>query len=249
MTSTTRFSDRAELYAKHRPAYPEAVVDILKAEAGLSAKSVVADIGSGTGISTRLFAPHVELIYAIEPNAEMRAQAEKTEPDNAVSVEGTAEETGLVSGKLDFVIAATAFHWFKDAETRREFRRLLKPTGVVVLLWNKRSHDHSELVAAYEQLLRDFATDYTASLVSDSWNAPAVKFFGEGKCEHRVLPNHQEFDFEGFRGRLLSASYAPLPGQKKHEPMMARLQEIFDKYQVDGRVRFEYETHLYWGTL
>ncbi len=247
MKSISRFSDRAELYARHRPDYPGAVVDILKAEADLSAKSVVADIGSGTGISTRLLAPHVELIYGVEPNAEMRAEAERVEPDNAVSVEGTAEVTGLVSGKLDFVVAATAFHWFKEAEARREFQRILKPTGLVVLMWNMRARDNSELVAAYEKLLQDFGTNYTASLMSDKWKAPAESFFGEGKFEHRVLPNHQEFDFEGFKGRLLSASYAPLTGHPKHEPMIGRLREIFDKFQVDGRVRFEYATQIYWG--
>ena len=97
MNATTRFSNRAELYVKYRPGYPAGVVEILQKEAGLSAKSVVADIGAGTGISTRLFAPHVDTIFAIEPNAEMRAEAEREEPSNAVSVDGTAEATGLAA--------------------------------------------------------------------------------------------------------------------------------------------------------
>ena len=250
MTSTERFSARAELYAKYRPSYPAEVIDILKAETGLCAKSVVADVGSGTGISSRLFAPHVELVYAIEPNAEMRAVAERDEPANVVSVDGTAEVTGLVSKAVDFVVAATAFHWFNSRGAKVEFRRILKPsTGVIVLMWNMRAKDSSPLVAAYEQLLQDFGTDYSPTLMSDNWKAPAADFFGAGKHERRALPNHQELDLEGFRGRLLSASYAPLPGAEKYEPMMARLQEIFEKYQVDGRVRFDYETQLFWGKV
>src|SRR5882724_821299 len=169
MTPTARFSNRAGLYAKYRPGYPAAVVDVLKKDAGMSAASVVADIGSGTGISTRLLAPHVSLVYAVEPNAEMRSEADREEPPNAVSVDGTAEATGLAGKAIDFVVAATAFHWFKVAEARKEFRRILKPGGLVVLMWNMRQRDTSPLVAAYEQLLQDFGTDYSPSLMSDKW--------------------------------------------------------------------------------
>jgi len=249
MTSTERFSDRAALYAKFRPGYPSAIVDILKQEAGLGAASVVADIGSGTGISTRLIAPHAALVYAVEPNAEMRSEAERDEPANVVSVEGTAEATGIAGKSVDFVLAATAFHWFKPMEARKEFRRILKPKGLVVLMWNMRQRESSPLVAAYEQLLQDFGTDYRPSLMSDKWNAPAEEFFGAGKFEHRVVPNFQDFDFDGFEGRLLSASYAPLPGNEKYEPMIARLHEIYERYQVEDRVRFDYDTHVYWGAV
>ncbi|HEY3738311.1 MAG TPA: class I SAM-dependent methyltransferase [Bryobacteraceae bacterium] len=249
MTSpTTRFSDRAELYGKYRPGYPAGVVEALQADAGLTSSSIVADIGSGTGISTRLLAPHVSLVYAVEPNAEMRAEAERDEPANVVSVDGTAEETGLVGAAVDFVVAATAFHWFKKAETRREFRRILKPYGLVVLLWNMRKREGSKLGEAYDKLLLEFGTDYKPALMSDKWGKPAGEFFG-GPFEHRTIPNLQDFDFEGFKGRLLSASYAPLPGHEKYEPMIARLREIFDECQVDGRVRFDYDTQLYWGRI
>jgi SAM-dependent methyltransferase len=249
MTPTARFSKRADLYAKHRPGYPAAVVEVLQRDAGMASSSIVADIGSGTGISSRLLAPHVTLVYAIEPNAEMRAQAEAAEPSNVVSVDGTAEATGLVAKAVDFVVAATAFHWFKEGEARKEFRRILRPEGVVVLMWNMRARGTSALVAAYEQLLQDFGTDYQASLMSDKWNVPAEKFFVAGKFEHRTVPNFQEFDFEGFKGRLLSASYAPLAGDKKYEPMIARLREIYDRYQVEDRVRFDYATQIYWGRI
>ena len=59
----------------------------------------------------------------------------------------------------------------------------------------------------------------------------------------------QVFDFEGLKGRLLSVSYAPEPGHPNHEPMIAELKRIFDRYQSDGRVRFEYETRVYSGQL
>jgi SAM-dependent methyltransferase len=237
------------LYVKYRPGYPAGVIAVLQADAGLSAKSVVADIGSGTGISTRLFAPHVELVFAVEPNPEMRAEAEREEPANVVSVDGTAEATGLAGRTVDFVVAATAFHWFKSGEARREFRRILKPQGLVVLMWNMRKRHASALGEAYDQLLREFGTDYKPQVMSDKWNAPAEEFFGAGKFEHRTLANHQDFDFEGLQGRLLSASYAPLPGHEKYEPMIARLREIFERCEVNGEVRFDYDTQVYWGRV
>lgn len=244
-----RFSNRAQLYAKYRPGYPPGVVDVLRQHVGLTGKSIIADIGSGTGISTRLLAPHAALVFAVEPNAEMRAEAEREEPSNVVSADGTAEATGLVGAAVDLVVAATAFHWFVPDPCRREFRRILKPGGWVVLMWNMRQSRASALVEAYERLLHDYGTNYTASLVSDRWNVPAEEFLGAGKVGHATLPNHQEFDYEGLQGRLLSASYAPLPGHPNYEPMMARLREIFEANQMGGIVRFDYETQVYWGRV
>jgi SAM-dependent methyltransferase len=249
MTPTTRFSDRAQLYVKYRPGYPPGVIDALKHDAGLSSASIVADIVSGTGISTRLLAPHVRRIYAVEPNAEMRAEAEREQPLNVISVNGTAEATTLPDASVHFVMAATAFHWFKTDETRAEFHRILKAGGLVVLMWNMRKRDSSPLGEAYNKLLVEFGTDYKPALMSDKWNAPAEEFFGAGKFEHRTMPNHQDFDFEGFKGRLLSASYAPLPGHDKYEPMILRLREIYERFEVDGEVRFDYDTQLYWGRI
>jgi SAM-dependent methyltransferase len=250
MTPTTRFSARAELYVKYRPGYPAGVVEALSLEAGLSAASVVADIGAGTGISTRLLAPHVSRVYAVEPNAEMRAEAEREQPSNVVSVNGTAEATTLPNASVDFVVAATAFHWFSVPEARVEFRRILKASSrLVVLMWNMRKRGGSALGEAYNKLLVEFGTDYKPALMSERWNAPAEEFFGAGKFEHRTIPNHQDFDFEGLKGRLLSASYAPLAGHEKHAPMIARLREIYEACEVDGVVRFDYDTQLYWGWI
>ena len=74
-------------------------------------------------------------------------------------------------------------------------------------------------------------------------------FFGSGAGSEKLLPNEQVFDFDGLRGRLLSSSYAPPAGHPKHEPMLAALREIFDRHAEDGRVRFEYQTHVYYGRL
>ena len=246
---TARFSNRVGFYAKYRPDYPPEAIETLKTEAGLRPTSIVADIGAGTGISTRLFLPHVAKVYAVEPNADMRAEAELESwgDPKFVSVNGTAEATTLPDHSVDFVAAATAFHWFREDDARSEFHRILNPEGLVILMWNMPKMRNSPLVTAYEGLLQKYAVDYTPSLMSQNWNTPAERFYGPGAYQSRVADNFQEFDFEGLRGRLLSASYAPLPGHPNHDPVMVALREVFDDLQKDGRVRFEYDTHVYWG--
>ena len=116
------------------------MLDVLRAEAGLRPEHVVVDVGSGTGISSELFLANGNTVYAVEPNSEMRAAAEERLRGHArfQSLAGSAEQTGLPGGFADFIVAATAFHWFQTDAARAEFRRILKPEGKVVLLWNVR---------------------------------------------------------------------------------------------------------------
>src|SRR5688572_20011810 len=91
----TRFSSRAEAYAKYRPGYPFGVVEILESECGLTKDSVVADVGSGTGILTELLLKNGNRVFGIEPNEAMRVFAEETLKDyqRFESVDGSAEAT------------------------------------------------------------------------------------------------------------------------------------------------------------
>ncbi|MBS1984183.1 MAG: class I SAM-dependent methyltransferase [Bdellovibrionales bacterium] len=97
MSGTEKFSDRAAEYARARPSYPAALLDYLKAQASLGPGAVVADIGAGTGIFTRLLAEQGARVWAVEPNQEMRSYAAETLPlyPSAKVVAGSAEATGL----------------------------------------------------------------------------------------------------------------------------------------------------------
>jgi SAM-dependent methyltransferase len=245
-----RFTGRAENYARFRPGYPDAVIALLRDHAGWSEDSAAADIGAGTGISSELFLRHGNRVWAIEPNAEMRAAAELL-CDRYPRLEvlpGTAENTGLPDACADFVVAATAFHWFDSDACRVEFSRIAKPHGQVVLMWNKRRTE-SPFLTEYEKLLMRFGTDY-----KERWGdqrqgvgGTASRFFGEGNYRAESMPNLQRLDREGLAGRLLSSSYAPLPGHPNHEPMLDALNELFDRFAKDGVVTMEYETAVYWG--
>jgi SAM-dependent methyltransferase len=250
LNTANRFDDRVENYVAYRPGYPAGVVDFLRGELGLRPGALVADVGSGTGILSELLLGAGCQVVGVEPNDAMRAAAESRLKSFAgfVSVKGAAEATTLETASADFVAAAQAFHWFDADGARAEFRRILKPGGWVVLVWNMRRTDTTPFLRGYEKLLREFGTDYAQVNCEQVSEERIAEFFG-GQFGSRSFDNFQSFDFDGLRGRLLSSSYVPLEGHPKFEPMLEALRRLFDAHQRDGRVRVEYDTKLYYGRL
>jgi SAM-dependent methyltransferase len=249
--ATRRFSNRVEDYIKYRPHYPRAVVGLLGDECGLTHDSLVADVGSGTGILSELFLQNGNRVYGVEPNREMREAGERllSAYENFVSVDGRAEATTLADGSVDFVTAGQAFHWFDPEAARREFVRVLRPGGWAVLLWNSRRMEGTPMREEYERLLLEYGTDYKE--VSSRWAAgePINLLFGAGRFRTKSFDNGQVLDFDEFKGRLASASYAPVPGHPNHEPMMRELAALFERHQRDGRIVVEYDTEVFYGQL
>lgn len=247
---TQRFSSRVDNYVRYRPGYPPEILELLKAECSLTSASVIADVGSGTGILTRIFLENGNPVFGVEPNGDMRRAGERLLAGYAkfASVAGTAEATTLPARSVDFVAAAQAAHWFDREPARREFIRILKPGAWVVLLWNERKTDTTPFLREYEQLLISYGTDYedvrherTTDSISD--------FFAPSAYQLRLFDMHQEFDYQALQGRLLSSSYTPQPGNSKYQPMLDQLQRIFNQHQSGGQVRFEYNTRVYYGQL
>lgn len=250
--STERFSSRVADYVRYRPDYPPALLDWLHQDIGVPAETLVADIGAGTGISTRLFLATGHPVIAVEPNAAMREAAEQLlAPDylRLKVADGTAEATGLADNSVGLVAAAQAFHWFDTTAVRREWARILQPEGMALVFWNSRLLDASPFLIGYEQLLQEFGTDYVEVAERYQDDDTMRAWFGEGLRGMARLPNVQRMDFDGLRGRLLSSSYAPQAGHPRHAPMLDALQRLFDAHAVDGQIAFEYQTRAFVGTL
>ena len=249
--STTRFSSRVDDYIKYRPHYPVEILDLLAAICGMTPESVIADIGSGTGILTGLFLENGNPVIGVEPNRQMREAGEDYLADYArfTSVDGTSEVSRLPSKTADFILAGQAFHWFDQVKTRIEFKRILNDDGYVVLVWNDRRTNSTTFLRDYEALLQEFGTDYKEinhKNVQDK--AVFVAFYGAMPSE-ATFDNMQRLDFAGLMGRLNSSSYVPGVEDPRHASLTQRAKEIFDAHQVKGQVSFEYDTRMYYGRI
>ena len=247
--STKRFSNRVSDYIKYRPSYPKECIDYLQHEIGLAGNSVVADVGSGTGIFTSLLLPIAGKVYAVEPNKEMRLAAEellKSYP-NFVSVNGSSTATALKENSVDIITAAQAFHWFDIPATLQEFRRIGKVGSKLVLIWNNRKLN-TPFLAEYDHLLKQYANDYN-EVNHQNLTDELLRGCFAGEMTKVSFPNHQNFDFEGLKGRMLSSSYCPKPNEPNYKPLMTATENAFNKFAVGGKVTFRYDTEIYWGEI
>ena len=244
-----RFTNRVADYVRTRPGYPAAAMDCLRDEFGLAAGQFVADIGSGTGISAGPFIDALCTVYAVEPNAAMRSAAEEhyAGVPQFISLAGTAEQTTLPGGSVDWVLAAQAFHWFDVRACKPEFARILRPGGRIVLMWNDRLDD-TPFMQGYDSLVRRHALDYESVCHANTQtDGRLAELFAPSAPELRRFPNHQDFDYHGLEGRLLSSSYMPSADHPAAPAMLADLQALFAQHAAAGTVRFNYETQLFVG--
>jgi SAM-dependent methyltransferase len=248
--ATQRFSSRVENYVRYRPGYPPEVLGLLKNECGLTPDSVIADIASGTGIFTRMLAENGNRVFGVEPNDEMRRAGERLLESYSgfTSIAGTAEATTLPDHIADIVTAAQAAHWFDREKARREFVRILKPGGWLVLLWNERRTDSTPFLREYEHLLLAYGTDYR-EVRHERTTAEIADFFSPSPFRSSTLEMRQEVDYAGLEGRLLSSSYTPTSDQANYDAMLRVLRRIFDAHQIDDRVSLDYNTLVYYGQL
>lgn len=249
--STLRFSNRVENYAKYRPGYPDIVLDYLQQHCQLTETSKVADIGSGTGIFTKLLLDRGYTVHAVEPNEAMRCKAEKLlkNQENFHSVDGTAENTTLRDKGFQLVVCAQAFHWFNNRETKIEFKRILASLGHVALIWNNRNIDADDFAIAYEILLKQQSDDYEQINHQNLTSTDFANFFHNGKYELTRFPNFQVFNLEELTGRAFSSSYLPAPDTESGKALSSMLKNLFDQYQTNGTVIFRYDTEIYLGKL
>ena len=243
----TRFSNRVANYVKYRPGYPPEVLELFANEMGLTERSILTDIGSGTGLSTKLFLENGNTVYGVEPNEAMREAAEEylKEFPRFVSRDGTAEDTNLDDASMDFVIAAQAFHWFDADKTRAEFRRILRPGGYVALIWNERQLDTTEFLKEYEKLLLKYANDYH-KVRHENIDQEKLSAFFETGYQRATFPNEQTFDFAGLRGRVLSSSYMPAEDNPSFPELEKELSGLFAKHSENDRIKVFYDTNIYY---
>lgn len=234
---TRRFTKAADDYDKYRPSYPPALFDWMLSRAGVRQGARVADVGCGTGISTRLLASRGLSVVGVEPNA---AMLEKARARGGEFVVGKAEATGLPDASCALVTVAQAFHWFDIDAALAEFKRILKPHGRVAAFWNDRTEE-TPFLRGYEDLLMRRSSEYRALPGKEA----AIRAISSSRRVSDLLraefPSSQVMDEEAFLGRVRSSSYV-VHGLDDRGAFDAELKALFAAHQKDGTVEFRYRT-------
>lgn len=146
------FSAGAAAYEAARPSYPDEAIAVLREAAGLGPGTHVCDLAAGTGKLTRRLVELGGVVTAVEPVEAMRAQLRSAVPSVEV-IDGAAEQIPLPDGSVDAVTVAQAFHWFDAPVALAEVARVLRPHGVLAILWNERD-ESTPWVAEMSRLIR-----------------------------------------------------------------------------------------------
>ena len=213
MIDPARSFDRAaDAYERTRPDYPDALLELVP----VPADATVLDLGAGTGKLTRVLAPRYRQVIAVEPLDGMRAILETVVPE-VESRAGQAEAIPLADASVDAVFAAQAFHWFANEAAVAEIARVLRPGGVLALVWNDGDDGRPD----------PLPEDYRAYLAE----LRAIAEFDQAPLWQDVL------DRRGLLDNARSVSWIARRGEAEQSSILERLGELLPDgiYAVPNR--------------
>jgi SAM-dependent methyltransferase len=237
LTKPARYFDGlAGTYAAYRPTYPRSAIRAMLEE--LRVPPRVADVGCGTGISSRLLLDAGAIVTGIDPSADMLAEAERgIEPGCACTFRiGAGEATGLEDTSVDLVLCAQSFHWLDAGTALDEFHRILVPRGRLALMWNIRSTDDA-VATRYQAIVERAQADAdTRGLLTRRIRSYPIDDDRFENLRALAFDNPHVLDWPGLLGRLHSASYYPVVGSPLRAELDAALRALFDEHAIDGQV-------------
>ena len=249
MANENRFTDKGKAYAKGRPGYAEGAVEMIISDL-LPEGGVVADIGSGTGKFSKEFISRGITTYCVEPNADMRAQAEAlfAGDPHFISVEAPAEHTTLPDHSVDLVTAATAFHWFDADAFKAECQRILKPGGYVVLLVNSRTYN-DEFTRRQHDICMETCPGFTSLHHGLDETIPKLESFFGDKLEYAEFDYPLTYTHDNFLERCQSSSYAPPADENGRSPYIDAMDGLMREFGCTGSFTLANVTNVHFGKL
>jgi SAM-dependent methyltransferase len=229
--AATGFARSAAAYERGRPGYPDEAVDALVA--ALPGRDVI-DLAAGTGKLTRALVARGCDVVAVEPVAQMRAAI--APPARVLA--GTAEATGLPPASADAVTVAQAFHWFDGPRALAEIHRVLRPGGVLALLWNRRRMQ-DEVHARIEAIIGPHRGRVPAHR-SDSWRAAIAGSPHFGPVSEQSFVNEQVLDAAGLADRFGSISFIASMDEDERAALLGAVCAL----AADGPVTLRYVVEL-----
>ncbi len=198
------------------------------------------DLGAGTGKLTRALAALGHDVIAVEPFEEMLDQLRANVP-GVEAVTGSAEQIPLADESADAIVVGQAFHWFDQAVALREMARVLRPGGVVGLIWNARD-DAEPWVARLSELTGDNAE------WSDDIPEPLAASTQFGDVDRQIFRNAQLVDRATLVDLVASRSYAATMAARAREQLLAAVGTLFDEWAAGGELELPYRVHAFRAT-
>ena len=234
------FASAADVYERARPSYPAEAVAWIAAEAQLRTGRVVVDVRAGTGKLTRLLVATGARVVAVEPVSEMRAKLAETAP-GAEALDGVAEALPLETAFADAITVAQAFHWFDYDAALPELHRVLRPGGLLVLIWNSRDLDDPQQ-AGIEELLRPLRGSVSAQQ-EGAWRAPLDRsLLFEGGAQAVFRYDHSS-TADDVCDRVASTSFVATMQPLDRDELLVRLRAL--THGLVEPFAFRYRTEVY----
>jgi ubiquinone/menaquinone biosynthesis C-methylase UbiE len=236
------FERGAEAYERGRPGYPAAAVAWLAAELGLGVSSVVVDLAAGTGKLSRLLVPTGARVIAVEPVAGMRAMLASL-ADGVEVLAGTAESMPLPDRSADAVTIAHALHWFDIDRAAPEIHRVLRPTGRVAVVYNRRDLSqriHQEVDRIIGPYRGDIPIDRYDRWLTDFGATPLFR-----ATTVREFPNQQELTVEGVLDRIFSTSFVAALPEAERQRVDAELRDVVSGVEKPVVLRYRTQVYIY----
>ncbi|NLB79720.1 MAG: class I SAM-dependent methyltransferase [Clostridiaceae bacterium] len=242
-------SERIENYLRYQPGYPRKLLNYLYEEVGFLRESVIADIGSGTGVLARLLLERGSRVVAIESDDRMRDIAERLLNDEFqrfVTLNATAENTTLFNESVNYIVCAHSLNGFCIDKCRDEFLRILKPSGVVVMIYNRLTQEE-DFSKEYNYLQERYRIYPEKAECRELSEIEISEFYASTTYNQVSFPNRQSLDYEGARARLLSDRSLPEQGEDGYNDMINEFYKIFERYSQNRKIILNYITETYIG--
>jgi len=224
MDPITAYNSKASDYAAYRLPYSGDIVTTALDITGLRSACTMVDVAAGTGIVSSMFIEHVTRIIAVEPNAEMRQQADHVldTHETFTSIAGAAEHTTLPDASADLITVGQAWHWFDPQAAAREFVRILKPDGWVAVIWNR---------------------------FGNTKDPDLTCLFPAGDAKRMEFPMVAKESWEQYIGGVRSAAAAPSVNDPAYHEFEQDQRTLFDSKALEGILTVEYCTVIEAGKL
>jgi SAM-dependent methyltransferase len=232
------FGEVADLYDRHRPAYPERLIEDVIALAGLDRETVL-EVGAGTGKATRMFAARGIPVVAVEPSAAMAALAARNCEGLPVAIERSDFELWESRGRrFPLLFSAQAWHWVKPELRYPKARDVLLERGVLAVFWNRaaweRCDARQELLAAYEHVAPQLSHEsvmhpaYISPEADEDWESEVGSAAGFGGADIRGYAQDALYTADEFVGLLATISEIRLLDEPTRAALFATVTEVIE---------------------